>query len=315
MRFVSAEEIYARVDFKGLIEALRVGHLSDVEAGGVTMQRETPPGQNAAFLTLPAWRHGGGMGVKIATLFPHNAESGAGMPAVQAVYALFDGANGAPEAVIDGTALTYLKTAADSGLGAAFLAASDAARLLMVGAGGLAEHVIAAHLAARPSIAEVRIWNRTPARAASKAAALSFDGVNVSATDDLEAATRWADVVSCATNATEPLILGAWLKEGAHLDLIGSYTPQMRECDDAALAACAVYGDGRARVFADAGEIVGAVARGAFAEADFRGDLSDLARGAACGRRTPSERTLFKNAGGGHLDLMTAEHIMRALAG
>ncbi len=318
MRFVSAEEVYRALDFPRLIAALREAHLSDVETDSVTMQRvvtsERGASQATSFLTLPAWRQGGAMGVKIATIFPDNALRDDGAPAVQAIVVLIDGANGAPLAVIDGTALTYRKTAADSGLGAAYLARADAETMLMVGAGGLAEPVIGAHLAARPSISEVMIWNRTPERAVARAAALDFPRVAVSAVEDLEAAARRADVISCATNATAPLILGDWLKPGAHLDLIGGFTAEMRECDDEAVRICSVYGDGRTRLLGDAGEIIGAIARGVITEADIRGDLYDLARGAAPGRTSPEERTLFKNVGGGHLDLMTAEHLMRVLA-
>ena len=314
MRWVDADAVYRALDFPTLFDALEAGHRTEVEAGGVTMLRDVPSTragetQAASFLTLPAWREGGALGVKMATIFPDNTTN----PAVQAVYVLFSGRDGAPAAVIDGTALTYRKTAGDSGLGARFLAREDAKTMLMVGAGGLAPHVIEAHLAARPSIESVMIWNRTSARAAARADELSFPGVRVAAAEDLEAAAREADVISCATNAVEPLILGAWLKPGAHLDLIGSYAAEMLECDDAAMRICAVYGDGWERMLQNAGEIIGAIDRGVILKTDIKGDLGDLAHGRAAGRSNPEERTLYKNVGGGHLDLMTAEHLMTVL--
>ena len=155
-----------------------------------------------------------------------------GMPAVQALYALFDGDDGSPAAVMDGTALTYRKTAADSALGSLLLSREDARVLLMVGAGGLAPYLARAHLAIRPSLARVLVWNRSPARAEELAAAMREEGVDAAAVIDLEAAVRAADIVSCSTAATEPLVAGAWLKPGAHLDLVGGFTPAMRECDD-----------------------------------------------------------------------------------
>ena len=153
------------------------------------------------------------------------------------------------------------------------------------------------------------IWNRSPAKAERVA-----EEVGAVAVTDLEATARKADVISCATNATAPLIRGAWLKPGAHLDLIGSYTPDMTEADDEALTRGAIYCDGRRRAMEDSGEIIGAIARGAITADDIVGDLTDLATGECPGRADDRQITVFKNAGGGHLDLMTAE-ILAARAG
>jgi ornithine cyclodeaminase len=311
MRMVDGDQVHALLDYPGLIDALRQGHVAGVDQAQSTLltQALATGGENS-FLALPAWQHDEALGIKVVTVFPENLAGGGPLPSVQAVYLLFDGKNGEPLACIDGTALTLRKTAADSGLGAWFLARRDSASLLMVGAGALGPHVIQAHLAARPSITRVRVWNRSHERAEALAAGLTIPGVAITATRDLEAAARQADVIACATMAVEPLIAGAWLKPGCHLDLIGSFTPQMREADDEAVRRASVFGDSRARILADSGEIIQSLASGALRDSDIRGDLYELARGDRPGRRSEEEITLFKNAGGGHLDLMTARHLM-----
>ena len=299
MRMIDAKEVHRLLDYPSLIEALNRAHLSDAPRSDAALLQDG----DHSFLALPAWRPGGALGAKLVAVFPENAE--AGKPAVQAAFIMFDGADGTPVAVIDGTALTYRKTAADSGLGARHLAREDARTLLMVGAGGLAPHVIEAHRAARPSIETVFIWNRSPEKAAALAERLGVDAVH-----DLERAARSADVISCATNSVEPLIHGEWLKPGAHLDLIGSYTPDMRETDPDAFRRGGFWCDGRERALADSGEVADAIRYGALSAATIRGDLHDLARGTSAGRGSPSDITIFKNAGGGHLDLMCAEFLL-----
>lgn len=313
MRMIDAEQVHELLDYPGLIEGLRRGHLAKVDQAESLLLSQETQGSANHFLVLPAWQHDRAMGVKLVTVFPENLRHGGPEPSVQAVYVLFDGTNGAPVACIDGTAMTYRKTAADSGLGSAFLSREDSRVLLMVGAGGLAPHVIRAHLATRPSMVEVRIWNRTPERARELERNLEIAGVTVSATEDLESAAREADIISCATSSTEPLIRGVWLKPGCHLDLIGSYTTEMHEADQEALVRASVFGDSHKRIREDSGEIAGALAGGALSEDDIVGDLYDLAQGRCHARQSGEEITLFKNAGGGHLDLMTARYLMSRL--
>lgn len=310
MRVFGAEEVHALLDYPGLIDALEQHHRRDVDAVHSTVL-EQPAGEGVAhFLALPAWQRGRAIGAKLVTVFPENEKNGSGLPSVQGVYVLFDGVDGRPLACIDGTVLTLRKTAADSGLGARFLAREDAGRMLMVGAGALGPHLIEAHRAARPSIAHVDIWNRTPARAEALADRLAGQGFEVRATADLESAAREADVICCATMATEPLISGDWLRPGAHLDLVGSYRPDMRECDDAAIHRASVFTDSPWSAVTDSGEIVSAMASGALTREGVRATLFELSRGERPGRESDGEITLFKNGGGGHLDLMTAQHLM-----
>ena len=307
MQMINADQVHNLLDFPGLIEALRRGHLESPAETHSHLMQDTATG--TAFLALPAWQHGKAMGIKVVTVFPDNPSLSQDTPAVQAVFLLFNAKDGRPMACIDGTALTYRKTAADSGLGSQFLAREDAETLLMVGTGGLAPYVIAAHRAARPSIRRVLIWNRTPAKAGQLAAATP----GAEAITDLEAAAHEADIISCATNATSPLILGEWLRPGTHLDLIGSYTPDMREADETAITRARVWGDTAAKICERSGEIVAALASGALRRGDIIGDLYCLAQQQCPGRQSLDEITLFKNAGGGHLDLMTAQFLLERL--
>jgi alanine dehydrogenase len=173
-------------------------------------------------LLMPAWNTGGSLGVKIVTVFPDNALRG--LPAVCASYLLLDAINGRPRAMLDGGELTLRRTGAASALASRHLSLPDSSRLLMVGTGELAPHLIASHALVRP-IREVRIWGRRVGRAQALAASLAKADLSVEFTEDLQSATGWADIVSCATLSKQPLILGAWLRPGQHLDLVGAFTP------------------------------------------------------------------------------------------
>jgi ornithine cyclodeaminase len=204
---------------------------------------------------------------------------------------------------MDATALTYRKTAADSALGSKLLSQPDAETLLMVGAGGLAPYLIAAHRAIRPSIRRVLVWNRSPDRAAAL-------GEEVA---DLEAAARSADIISCATASTTPLVEGRWLKPGTHLDLVGGFTPEMRECDDEAVKRARLFVDSRMFAIDQPGDLGSPLSRGIIGRDRIEADLFDL-----CGKnysvgRTSGDITLYKNGGGSHLDLFTALYIFDRL--
>ena len=166
-----------------------------------------------------------------------------------------------------------------------------------------APYLIAAHRAVRPGIDRVLIWNRDRAKAAKLAQQLEAE-----AAQDLEAAVRTADVVSCATASTAPLVKGAWLKTGAHLDLVGSFTPEMREADDEAVRRARVFVDTREGALAEAGDLVQPMRSGILREADVAGDLAELARGLVPGRRGPEEITLFKSVGSAIEDLAAARY-------
>lgn len=255
-------------------------------------------------LSRAAWIDGMGLGVKSVTVFPQNAARG--LPSIQGAMLIFDDETGAIEAVIDTALVTKWKTAGDSILGARFLARKDARSLLIVGAGAVAASLIEAYSALFPGIS-VTVWARRPEAASALAA--RYPGTLVA--QGLEAAVRDADIVATCTMASEPLIRGAWLRPGQHIDLIGAFTPEMREADDDAMRRARVFVDSRATTLRHIGELMAPLASGVIREEDVLGDFHDLVAGRA-GRRSDDEITLFKNGGGAHLDLMTARMILRA---
>lgn len=303
MQNLDADALARRLDYAALVDAL-----DDAFRGDVTIpprHHHTVPvdsGRDATLLLMPAW-DADFLGIKTATVMPENA--GRGLPAVHATYQLLDRRTGALLAILDGTELTARRTACASALASRYLSKPDAAHLLMVGTGALAPHLIGAHASQRPLTA-VTVWGRDPAKAAAVIAGLDMPGVELAITTDLEAAVRTADIVSCATLATDPLVLGAWLGPGQHVDLVGGFTPAMREADDDALR--------RARVFVDtddaigtAGDICDPLARGVISEDDIVGTLFTLAGGSApAPRPVGDEITLFKSAGTAIEDLAGA---------
>jgi ornithine cyclodeaminase/alanine dehydrogenase-like protein (mu-crystallin family) len=299
MRIIEAAAVHRALDFPSLVAALREMFR---EGCTVPLRHHHEIGE-ASLLLMPAWQAGGQIGVKIVTVFPGNAQRA--LPSVLGCYLLLDGASGAPLALLDGPALTVRRTAAASALAADFLARPDSAVHLIVGTGALAPHLVAAHAAVRP-IREVRVWGRDPAKAAALAGRLAGDGVAAAPVGELMAAVATADIVSCATLARDPLIRGEWLRPGTHLDLVGGFTPQMREADDRAVRRATVYVDTLAGATAEAGDIVQPLRSGALSEAGIAGDLFALARGTAAGRRSAEEITLFKSVGTALEDLAAA---------
>ena len=248
------------------------------------------------------------MGVKIATVFPDNARQG--FPAVFASYILMSAETGVPVAIMDGTEITLRRTAAASALASTYLSRSDAARLLMVGTGNLAPHLIAAHATARP-ITDICIWGRRKEAAEKLKVSLATSSWTVTVAEDLEEATSQADIISCATLASDPLIHGAWLKPGQHLDLVGAFKPDMREADSVAAARAEVYVDTRAGALSEAGDIMQAIDDGSISESDICGELRDLVTGKSPGRMSGEAITLFKSVGTAIEDLAAAELAIR----
>lgn len=261
-------------------------------------------------LLMPAWVPGGAMGVKAVSVFPGNAARG--LPSVVGLYVLFDAATGVPRAILDGVQLTLRRTAAASALAARYLARRDAVSLLMVGAGALAPHLVRAHAAVRP-LNRVIIWNRHRERAEALTARLAAEGFGASAADSLETAVREADIVSCATMSKDPLVMGEWLKVGAHLDLVGGYTPAMREADDVAVRRARLFVDTMTGGLKEAGDIVDPIARGVIDATRVEADLFALCRGERPGRRDDREITLFKSVGTALEDLAAADLVMERL--
>lgn len=303
MRILGAEDLARLLDYASLVDALEAAFRGDATVP--PRHHHTVPvagGRDAALLLMPAW-DAAYLGVKTATVMPENAALG--LPGVHASYQLLDRRTGAMLALLDGAELTARRTAAASALASRYLSRPDAAHLLVVGTGTLAPHLIGAHASQRP-LTRVRVWGRNGEKAAAVAAGVGLDGVSAAAVSDLEAAVAEADIISCATLSLDPLVRGAWMAAGQHLDLVGGFTPQMREADDAAL--------NRARVFVDtedaiatAGDISDPLERGVISRDDILGTLFTITRGGAPpARPNGDEITLFKSAGAAIEDLAGA---------
>lgn len=314
---ISAVDVDRALDFRGLVETLREAF----RAGAVQPVRhhhtvERPDGAATTLLLMPAWTDfaagtsdGGYIGVKIVTVTPDN--NAVGKPAVMGVYLLMDGRTSEPLALIDGQRLTLWRTACASALASTYLSREDSRRLAIVGAGALAPFLARAHAAVRP-IEHIRIWNRTRGNAETLAAALRDDGFDADVEDDLDRAVAEADIVSAATISTVPLVKGAKLRRGTHVDLVGAFSPAMRESDERAIAVSSVFVDTRAGALKEAGDIVQAIAEGTLKAGDIKGDLFELTRGTAKGRVSADEITLFKSVGAAIEDLAAAISVYRA---
>ncbi|MEZ5731846.1 MAG: NAD(P)-binding domain-containing protein [Paracoccaceae bacterium] len=292
-------EAEAQLDWISLCDALEAGHrLPRAEVGDTLLYRGAD-----TLLTRSAWIDGMGLAVKVATIFPGNGARGEA--SVNGAVTLYDDRAGKVEALVDFHLVTKWKTAGDSLLAARRLARPDARRILIVGAGTVAQSMVEAYSAAFPG-ASFTVWTRRPESARTFA-----DATGAAPTADLEGAVRNAEIVATATMATEPLIKGEWLQPGTHLDLIGAYRPDMREVDDTAMARARVFVDARATTIHHIGEIMAPIASGAIAEADILADFYDIATGAFA-RTNAEDITIAKNGGGAHLDLMTARYILKA---
>ena len=305
---ISADRVHAALDWPSLVDALRVAFTAGATAPVRSSYSVTPAGDR--LLLMPAW-DGAGLGVKIVTVFPGNRERG--LASVGALYMLMDGTTGHPVALIDGEALTLRRTAASSALASTYLSRPDSRTLVVVGTGALAPYMAAAHCAVRP-IGRVLVWGRHVDRAERTAAALAAQGLPASATRSLDDALAQADIVSCATTAREPIVRGARVRPGTHVDLVGAFTPEMRESDDDLVALAEVFVDTYAGALKEAGDLVQPIAAGRFAPERVRAELAELASGTRPGRRTRDEVTLFKSVGTALEDLCAARLVAERCA-
>ncbi len=306
LRWLDAAAVHAALPYDALIEALRQAFAAGLRAP-LRHHHEIPRPQHqepAVLLLMPAFRPGGATGVKLVHVAPGN--EALGLPVVQGLYLLFDGPTGTPRAILDGTALTLRRTAAASALAARFLAREDSRTLALFGAGALAPHLARAHATVRP-LRRCLLWNRSRARAERLARELGevFDSVEIVV--DRREALAEADIISCATRSRTPLVEGDHVRPGTHVDLVGAFTPAMRESDGALMRRARVFVDTREGALAEAGDILQAMAEGAFRARDLAGDLYGLCQGSCSGRRHPTEITVFKSVGSAVEDLAAAE--------
>jgi len=304
MRTLGPDETRAALSWQPLLQALR-----DMFHDGCEMPQRhhhtvpVPGAPDATLLLMPAWTAGRFLGVKVLNVFPGNADKG--LASIAASYLLMSGSTGEMLALIDGGELTARRTAAASALAASYLARGDAEHLLMVGTGRLARNLVSAHATVRP-LRTISVWGRQVEKAKDMADDLDAGSAKIHVVTDLGAAVAKADIVSCATLAHQPLIKGQWLQPGAHLDLVGGFTPEMREADDEAVRRSSVFVDTFAGACTEAGDIVQPMVSGILDHTSIESDLFGLVRGQHAGRESDHEITFFKSAGAALEDLAAA---------
>jgi len=301
-RFLSAREVHAALDWRSLVEALRAAFRQGASAP-VRHAHVVNEAEGARLLLMPAWREGKELGVKLVTVFPGNPRRD--VATVSGLYVLMDGATGHPLALLDGDALTLRRTGAASALASTYLSRKDCRTLLVVGTGRLAPWMAAAHCAVR-EFERVLVWGRSAEKARSLAVRLKGEGLPAQAAADLACAAAQADVVTCATTAREPVLLGRWLKPGTHVDLVGAFAADMRESDDALVSRATLFVDTFTGALKEAGDLVQPMARGVIGREALRAELADLAAGRHPGRTALDEITLFKSVGAALEDLCAA---------
>lgn len=303
MKIYDAETTRNALSFDALIDAIEAMFIEGCEAPLRHMhQIEVPDEVPGTVLIMPAWQPGKFFGIKTVNIFAANAKRG--LPGLFSTYVLYDATTGEPLAQIDGDEITSRRTAAASALAARYLARDDASRLLVVGSGRVAQLLPQAYQAVRP-ITTVTVWSRRPETAEALAQRWREEGIDAVAATDLAKAAASADIVSCATLATEPVVRGEWLRPGTHLDLIGSFRPDMREADDTCFAGAALYVDTN-EALKKSGELIGPISRGVFTADEIRGTLEALCRGETSGRLDEQQRTVFKAVGFALEDLAAA---------
>jgi alanine dehydrogenase len=323
VKIFSAAEVDRAIDDVALIDRLnalfRAGCEMPVRHHHPIRAPNGPGSADAMLLLMPAWSTNTGagagsrIGIKLVTVFPDNGKRS--LPSIYGQYLLLDGETGASLALLDGTMLTKRRTACASGLASRYLSRPDSTQLLMIGTGALAPHLIRVHAKVRP-IERVAIWGRDAAKAEGLAAELSVSlpkalgrKIDVRGVADRRAALAEADIISCATLSRTPLVEGEGLRAGQHVDLVGAYTPEMRESDDKAVWRARVYVDTRAGALKEAGDIVLPLKNGTIDEDDVIADLYELSRGQQTGRIAGDATTitLFKSVGAALEDLAAAE--------
>lgn len=309
MRFIDTEQTRGALSFDAVIPALREAFREGATVPTRHVHAIQSGTAHGTTLIMPAWSDRGYFGVKIINIFPENTHQG--LPGLHATYNLYSATTGVPIAQVDGDIVTVYRTAGAAALGADYLARKEASTLLIVGSGRIAGLVAQAMRTVRP-IQRVMVWNVREAGARALAESLRAQGFDAQATTDLESAARAADIISCATLSTVPLIQGAWLRPGTHLDLIGSFTPDMRETDPACFDGTTVYVD-TDEAPTKSGDLLSAFDAGVLTRDAIQGNLHQLTTGARPGRQTDQEITVFKAVGSALEDLTLATLVYESL--
>jgi alanine dehydrogenase len=250
-------------------------------------------------------------GVKLVSLFPGNPD--AGYSSHQGAIVLFEPEHGSAIAMMNAGLLTAVRTAAASAVATRALARPDCGTLAMVGAGEQAEHHLEAMLCVRPSIRELRVVGRRREKAEAFAshAADRHPGLAIRVFDDVRSAVEGADLVCTVTSSPEPVLMGAWVSPGTHVNVVGASIPSKREIDEEMVARSRLFVDYRASTFAQAGEIIRALESGRIQREHVLAEIGEVLVGKAAGREAASDITLYRSLGIAAQDLACATHCWR----
>ena len=311
MRIINAESVAKCLPYGELIEKLRVAFTQDTFAPERTNHTiKNTQDSASSLLLMPAWKHEGSIGIKIVSVFPENTANN--LSAVHANYILMSAKDGLPKAIMDGSELTLRRTACASALAADYLAKNQTETLLMVGTGNLAPHLIRAHLKVR-DYSKVLVWGRRKEKAENLVSSLKDLDIEILSIENIEKACSLADVISCATLSRDPLILGEWLKPGHHLDLVGAFTPEMREVDNEAIVKSRVVVDTYEGALSESGELIKALKDGDISKSHILSDMRGLILLKKNIREDESNITLFKSVGTALEDLAAAELVIEKI--
>ena len=305
MKILTAEDVHAALSYPAMVDALQEAY-----SGSFNMPPrqvfllDDQPENHDAFAVLPSWNDEL-VAVKSFTYFPDNPK-----PKYASLYSkimLFDRKHGEPLALVDGTSVTFWRTAGISGLASRLLSRENSKTLLLLGTGNLAPYIIRAQLSVRP-IDRVMVWGRTlgNAQGVVEQLAKENDAVRFEVANDLQAACGEADIIVSATGSHEPLVFGEWVRPGTHTNFIGNHHAKKRECDTALVAKSKVYADSYVNCFKEAGEVLVPINEGAISKDHVVGELTQMCSGAVSLRESGDEITLFKSIGMALSDLVGA---------
>lgn len=304
---IGYDDTISLLSWQKAVDALREGHLfPKAEIADIFLGPKA-----ATLLNRAAYIEGLGYGVKAVTVVADNPKKG--LPTVQGAMMVYEPESGKLKAIIDSRLITEVKTASDSILGAQLLARPKSKRLLILGAGTVAESLIRAYSSTFLELEQIAIWSRKPEQAKSLIDRTGRTKIELIVADDLEKFASEADIISTATMAYKPILMGEWISPGTHIDLIGAFKADMREVNDNLITCGTIYVDSRDTTINHIGELMIPIAAGIINEKDIKGDFYDLISMNHSARTSENEITIFKNGGGAHLDLMIANYLIKLI--
>lgn len=314
MKIINADQVHQNLNFEELIPLLKQSFCRPFSMP----QRQVYPlapeesENHDAFALLPSWNDEV-IGNKAFTYFPDNAATH-DLPGLFSKIMLFKRQTGEPLALVDGTSVTYWRTAAISALASQLLSRENSQHLMLFGTGNLARYLIKAHLAVR-DIKQVTLWGRNNAKVRDLITDLKalYPAVTFKASADVNNEVASADIICCATGAKTPLFDGKYLSAGCHIDCLGNHMTDARECDTTTVLRARVFVDSLTNTLNEAGELLIPIAEDAFNKNEIVGELADMCKTPAILRQSNDEITLFKSVGTAISDLVAAHSVVEKL--